>query len=174
VETITGHQISLIGSHYIRVHYLGYLAAWQLTSNHSLYVADIGAVRIRSIKMELKLGVYNPITSSGTLLVNNILASSYSKNKLKGTHYVKHRIFAPYRWWYYVAKYWFGFHEVYTTPSHGENQSLKTLVHTYGHIIHLIYQIIQTLSIIMLFGMMIRFVIYVKTLKDTSFLRWRN
>ncbi len=174
METITGHRLSLASSHYIRVQYFGYLTAEHLTLNHSLYVANVGSVRIRSIKLEFKLGAYNPLTLSGTIMVNNVLASVYSKNKLKGTHYVKHRIFAPYRWWYCVAKYWIGFHEVYSTPSHGSNQFLHILIHNYGHIVYFIYQIIQTLWIIMLVGVIIHIIVYKITLKDISFFFWKK
>ncbi|CAF0915631.1 unnamed protein product [Adineta ricciae] len=171
VETITGHRISLSNIHYIRVQYFGYLTPQELTLNHSVYVANIGPVRIRSITIELKLGAYNPLTLSGTILVNNILASVYSKNKLKGTHYTKHRIFAPYRWWYSFAKYYLGFENVYETPSNGNNRFLRSMTHEYGHVVYLIYQITQAFGIILLVTVIMHIIPRMAALKHVPLFR---
>ena len=53
METVTGHRMSLASTHYIRVHHFGYLTAAELALNHSLYVVNVGPVRIRSIKREM-------------------------------------------------------------------------------------------------------------------------
>ena len=107
VETENGHQLSLSHNHYIRVHQLGYLSGDQLTTNHSLYVAagsgQLYLSPIVSIKREMKRGVYQPVTLAGTLLVNNIAASSYLNN-LKLSHEQLHDILAPLRWWYLITR----------------------------------------------------------------------
>ncbi|CAF1195791.1 unnamed protein product [Adineta steineri] len=55
-----------------------------------------------NIKREHKLGVFQPVTLSGTLFVNDIVASSYLNN-LKLTHEELHDILAPLRWWFYIV-----------------------------------------------------------------------
>ncbi|CAF3770136.1 unnamed protein product, partial [Rotaria sp. Silwood1] len=118
VTTVSGHQISVTPDHYIRVENNGYDIASQLTLNHSLFVAQLNhPVRIRSIKQEFKAGLFSPVTFAGTILVNDVFASCYCLNNLRGTHYEKHHLYAPFRLWYYVAKYYLGFgSEVYHMP----------------------------------------------------------
>ncbi|CAF1074164.1 unnamed protein product, partial [Didymodactylos carnosus] len=107
VETDNGRHLSLSNNHYILVHQHGYLSGDQLTLNHSLYVGNPnGSMSISSIvkiKREIKYGVYQPVTLTGTLLVNGIAASSYL-NDLKLTHEQLHEILAPLRWWYHLTR----------------------------------------------------------------------
>ncbi|CAF1367920.1 unnamed protein product [Rotaria sordida] len=100
VTTVSGHQISVTPDHYIRVENNGYVIASQLTLNHSLFVTHLNyPVRIRSIKKEFKMGLFSPVTFAGTILVNDVFASCYCLNNLRGTHYEKHHLYAPFRLW---------------------------------------------------------------------------
>ncbi|CAF1132735.1 unnamed protein product [Adineta steineri] len=78
----------------------------QLTLNHSLHFIDYNNTIISSsivnIKREHKLGVFQPVTLSGTLFVNDIVASSYLNN-LKLTHEELHDILAPLCWRFYIV-----------------------------------------------------------------------
>ena len=157
VETVTGHQISLAGSHYIRVEHNDYLPASQLTLNHSLYIAHIGhAVRIRTIKKEFKLGLYNPLTLSGTLLVNSILASSYVSVNNRGSHDYAHRLMAPLRWWYYMIKKILGFDcQVYSTPEHGIHWLIAAYLDD-DYYFSIIYRALYVLFVVVIVGLFTR------------------
>ncbi|CAF3906819.1 unnamed protein product [Adineta steineri] len=118
VETVTGHRFSLTSTHYVRVPYFEYLSASQLTLNHSLYVIDkttgnIREARIRSIKIEKKQGAFNPLTLHGTLLVNGIFASSYTR-AFGWSHETFQNMATPFRFLYYLTKY-LGIHQAIWT-----------------------------------------------------------
>lgn len=107
VETVTGHRLSMTGTHYIHVHGLGFLQANKLSTNHSLYVMmtdrTVRLARIRTIKTEYKTGIYNLFTLDGTYLVNGVAASSYI-NISHFSHQKTHDIVAPLRWGYLLSK----------------------------------------------------------------------
>ncbi|CAF4216890.1 unnamed protein product, partial [Rotaria sordida] len=43
------------------------------------------------------MGLFSPVTFAGTILVNDVFASCYCLNNLRGTHYEKHHLYAPFR-----------------------------------------------------------------------------
>lgn len=122
IETMSGHKLSLSSHHYLPVEHFHYLEAEQLTLNHSLYVlmkdGTIQTSPIRTIKLEIKTGVYNLFTVDGTFLVNGIAASAYTNNGL-GLHDVKHRIFIPMRFGYYLSKYSTYLRNIYSVNEYG-------------------------------------------------------
>ncbi|CAF3458339.1 unnamed protein product [Rotaria socialis] len=157
VTTESGQQISVTPDHYIRVENKGYIIASQLTLNYSLFVAHLNhPVRIRSIEKEFKVGLFSPVTFAGTILVNDVFASCYCLNNLRGTHYEKHQLYAPFRLWYYVAKYYLGFgSEVYEMPRDNIHWAIGTYVH-YGHYVVFIYRSLCALFLVVLIEIFIR------------------
>lgn len=178
VETITGHKLSLIAEHYICVEHFGYLSASHLTLNHSLYVLDdttnsVKTTRIQRIKFEEKEGAYNPVTLSGTLLVNGILASSYS-NIFSWSHETIHYIGIPFRCWHYLAGY-LGIYPAYSTINNDLHWTAKALL-SFGQSSHFIYSILKVISIII----MIHFISIIYNLiirnfkQSTNSTHWTN
>ncbi|CAF2935285.1 unnamed protein product [Rotaria sp. Silwood2] len=134
VTTVSGHQISVTPDHYIRVENNEYLTASQLTLNHSLFVTHLNhPVRIRSIKKEFKAGLFHPIPLAGTILVNDVFASCYCLDNLHGTHYEEQHLYAPFRLWYYVTKYYLEFgSEIYDIARDDIHWAIGIYIH-YGH-----------------------------------------
>ncbi|CAF1383993.1 unnamed protein product [Rotaria sordida] len=157
VTTVSGHQMSITPDHYVRVENNGYVTASQLTLNHSLFVTHLNhPVRIRSIKKEFKAGLFHPITLAGTILVNDIFASCYCLDNLHGTHYEEHHLYAPFRLWYYVAKYYLGFgSEVYDMPRDDIHWAIGIYIH-YGHYVVFIYRSLRALFLMGLIEFFIR------------------
>ncbi|CAF1534646.1 unnamed protein product, partial [Didymodactylos carnosus] len=151
IETITGHEISVTGNHFIRVYKDDYLPADKLTVDHSIYVYNdnhttLYPVQIKSITTSWKKGVYNPFTLSGTILVNNVLASCYAVGKMGKTHYRKHSAFLPLRLWYKISKFIFPNQEPYEDKIQGVHWILDWMV--YHHkIINFIHYPILALSL---------------------------
>ncbi|CAF2824332.1 unnamed protein product [Rotaria sp. Silwood2] len=157
VTTVSGHQISVTPDHYIRVENNGYIIASQLTLNYSLFVAHLNhPVRIRSIKKEFKAGLFSPVTFAGTILVNDVFASCYCLNNLRGTHYEKHHLYAPFRLWYYIAKYYLRFgSDIYDMPRDNIHWAIGIYVH-YGHYVVFIYRSLRALFLMSLIEFFIR------------------
>jgi hypothetical protein len=156
VETTTGHRLSLSYIHYIRVKHFGYLPAVELTLNHSLYVVDtvtgtIRETRIRSIKIEDKDGAFNPLTISGTLLVNGIFASSYVRI-FRFSHETWHRIVMPFRWWHYVAKY-LGIYPAYSVDENDIHWCIKGVISLIRKR-QSIYSIFKVICVIVMFHLL--------------------
>ncbi|CAF1322055.1 unnamed protein product [Didymodactylos carnosus] len=106
IETITGHRITVTPDHYIRISNGKYSSAEQLTLNHFVYIrseSSLYPVQIKSIIKSYKKGLYAPVTLSGTLLVNGIVASCYV-NVFDGTHDMMHMALFPIRLWYRLWK----------------------------------------------------------------------
>merc|ERR1711994_1098144 len=59
-----------------------------------LWSGGSGLVKVKSVTSEVLTGVYAPLTSTGTLLVDDLLSSSYA-NLI--SHQVAHVAFLPYR-----------------------------------------------------------------------------
>ncbi|CAF1329971.1 unnamed protein product, partial [Adineta steineri] len=152
VETMTGHRLSLSAQHYIRVQHFDYLPAEQLTANHSLYVfmkdGTIQSTRIRIINQERKTGVYNLITLDGSLLVNDIAASSYVNNGF-GPHHLNHRIFTPIRFGYHLSKYFKFLQNAYSLNEYGETWIVNTFLF-YCNILVFIDQVLVPVLVIQL------------------------
>ncbi|CAF4619098.1 unnamed protein product, partial [Rotaria sp. Silwood2] len=135
----------------------GDILAAELTLNHPLFVTHLNhPVRIRSIKKEFKVGLFAPITFAGTILVNDVFASCYCLNNLRGTHYEKHHLYAPFRLWYYVAKYYFGFgNDVYEMPRDDIHWAVDAYIH-YGPYVIFIYRFLRAAFFMVLIEFFIR------------------
>ena len=59
-----------------------------------LWSGESGLVRVKSVTSQVMKGAYAPLTSTGTLLVDDLLASSYAH---LSNHEVAHFAFLPYR-----------------------------------------------------------------------------
>ncbi|CAF1039997.1 unnamed protein product [Didymodactylos carnosus] len=81
-----------------------FIPANRIKSFDIVYINSNGQlepVRVKNVTEEYKTGYYTPLTSKGTLIVNDIVASCYSNVV---SHNLAHNILAPLRWWYSVAK----------------------------------------------------------------------
>jgi hypothetical protein len=105
IETETGHRLSLTGSHLVAVNNNdNFLPANQIKTHDMVFVHSQGqlqSVKVRNVTEEYKIGYFTPMTSQGTLIVNDMAASCYASVV---NHNWAHQILAPLRWWYRFAK----------------------------------------------------------------------
>ncbi|CAF1249959.1 unnamed protein product [Rotaria sp. Silwood1] len=105
IETETGHRLSLTGNHFIAVnHNDNFLPANQIKTHDTVLIYSQGklqSVKVRNVSEEYKVGYFTPMTSQGTLIVNDLAASCYSSVV---SHNLAHQMLAPLRWWYRFAK----------------------------------------------------------------------
>ncbi|CAF3531782.1 unnamed protein product [Rotaria sp. Silwood1] len=105
IETETGHRLSLTGNHFIAVnHNDNFLPANQIKTHDIVLIYSQGklqSVKVRNVSEEYKVGYFTPMTSQGTLIVNDLAASCYSSVV---SHNLAHQMLAPLRWWYRFAK----------------------------------------------------------------------
>jgi len=101
----TGRSLTISPEHLVGVVRNGqmeYVQAGTVTNNDRLLACDIGATaaggvwaeQIQSITNVERLGVYAPITTSGTVVVNGIVASCYAA---VGSHRAAHAAMKPVR-----------------------------------------------------------------------------
>ncbi|CAF1066207.1 unnamed protein product [Rotaria sordida] len=98
-----GHFVPILGRNGMRT----YVQAQKLTKADYIFVQSTATSRLRpskiaSITIEAKLGYYSPLTTTGTLIVNNIAVSCYS-------NIISHEIgqfgMAPIRWIHAIVRY---------------------------------------------------------------------
>jgi len=101
IATETGNKISLTPQHLLLVASSSTDKAPGMRFASTVRVGDYlwsggrsGLVRVKSVTSQLMTGVYAPLTSTGTLLVDDLLASSYAHLV---NHKVAHWAFLPYR-----------------------------------------------------------------------------
>merc|ERR1711913_181560 len=99
--TETGNRISLTPQHLLLVNSSSTDKAPGMRFASTVRVGDYlwsggrsGLVRVKSVTSQLMTGVYAPLTTTGTLLVDDLLASSYAHLV---NHKVAHWAFLPYR-----------------------------------------------------------------------------
>ncbi|CAF1092144.1 unnamed protein product [Didymodactylos carnosus] len=107
IETLTNHKLSLTGNHFIAVKNQNelFIPANRVKSHDIVYInlnGQLEPVHVKNVTEEYKTGYYTPMTSKGTLIVNDIAASCYSNVV---SHNLAHNILAPLRWWYSVGKF---------------------------------------------------------------------
>ncbi|CAF3685116.1 unnamed protein product [Rotaria sp. Silwood1] len=112
ITTSFNQTISLTGDHLIMIYNLHekrsiMVAANELKVNDYLLMAEtnsqnLSPVPITSIELLYKTGFITPMTYTGTLLVNGIVASCYVKHH--NTYNEMHTIFYPFRLYYYLMK----------------------------------------------------------------------
>ncbi|CAF3373302.1 unnamed protein product [Rotaria socialis] len=110
-QTKSNHMISLTGQHLIPVQSstgtIIYIPAEQVeVGRDSLYVlSDDGIVIVSpviQISIETKMGYFAPLTMSGTILINNVVASCFSHIH---SHSLGQLVMAPIRWYYKISRY---------------------------------------------------------------------
>ncbi|CAF3201103.1 unnamed protein product [Rotaria socialis] len=105
IETETGHRVSLTGNHFIAVnHNNHFVPANQIKTHDMVFIHSQGklqSVSVRNVSEEYKVGYFTPMTSQGTLIVNDMAASCYASVV---SHSLAHQVLAPLRWWYRFAK----------------------------------------------------------------------
>jgi hypothetical protein len=129
--------------------------------------------RIRSIRLEEKQGAFNPITLHGTLLVNGILASSFSR-VFGLPHEAFQPIGIPFRCWYYVAKY-IGIYPPFSTVDNDLHWSGTVFI----YFMHLKESICSTSKIIYIIvtSHLLYFIYKLITIKwnqSTNLMNWKN
>jgi hypothetical protein len=102
IETYSNMSLRVSTTHLIPVPGGEYKYAKRLFREDKILAYDEKAKRqiedkIRSILIEPVQGYVAPLTMSGTILVNNILASCYA---VVESHALGHSVMAPVRWWY--------------------------------------------------------------------------
>ncbi|CAF3110611.1 unnamed protein product [Rotaria sp. Silwood2] len=104
ITTESNHSISLTPLHLLPVkverNSMKYIPAKQVQIGDLLYVALNGQLitsAVTDIIIDIKIGAFAPMTMSGTLLVDNILAGNYANVK---SHDAAHLYMAPLRWYY--------------------------------------------------------------------------
>ncbi|CAF3890456.1 unnamed protein product [Rotaria sp. Silwood1] len=112
ITTSFNQTITLTSDHSIMTYNLGekrstMVAANELKVNDYLLMAESGTqnpipVSITSIELLYKTGFITPMTYTGTLLVNGIVASCYVKHHNKYNE--MHTILYPFRLYYYLMK----------------------------------------------------------------------
>ncbi|CAF1171501.1 unnamed protein product [Rotaria sordida] len=107
--TDSGHKISLTGFHLIPIissnNKMNYIAARQVQLGDQLYVLMNGHMKsssVRNITIEIKQGYFAPLTLTGTILINDVLASCYASAK---SHQWAQTFMAPFRWYYKLARF---------------------------------------------------------------------
>ncbi|CAF4883392.1 unnamed protein product [Rotaria sp. Silwood1] len=107
--TDSGHQISLTGLHLIPIisssNKMNYIAARHVQLGDQLYVLMNGHIEfspVRNITIEIKKGYFAPLTLTGTILINDVLASCYASAK---NHQWAQTFMAPFRWYYKLARF---------------------------------------------------------------------
>jgi hypothetical protein len=100
----TGYSIELTEGHLINIKNRGYIRAHEVAIGDFLY-ADSSEIEVTLIEKITKRGYTAPLTKSGTLLVNNILASCYAEVK---SQTVAHLAMNPISIWYDLNKF-FGY-----------------------------------------------------------------
>ncbi|CAF2109372.1 unnamed protein product [Rotaria magnacalcarata] len=106
--TDSGHKISLTGFHLIPIvspkSKINYIAAREVQLGDQFYVLINGHMEsssVRNITIEIKQGYFAPLTLTGTILVNDILASCYASVK---NHHWAQIFMTPFRWYYKLAR----------------------------------------------------------------------
>ncbi|CAM4834076.1 unnamed protein product, partial [Rotaria magnacalcarata] len=129
IETETGEKISLSGRHLIPISSSrdvqtvpSFIYAEHVTTNDYVYIRStavngIALVKVRSLRTEVKMGFYSPITKDGTIIVNNITASVYASIN---NHQLAHVGIAPLRWYYTFLKFFSKTVEPFKSATNGE------------------------------------------------------
>ncbi|CAF1278143.1 unnamed protein product [Rotaria sordida] len=107
--TNSGHKITLTDLHLIPIissnNKMNYIAARQVQLGDQLYVLMNGHIEsspVRNITIEIKKGYFAPLTLTGTILINDVLASCYASAK---NHQWAQTSMAPFRWYYKLARF---------------------------------------------------------------------
>lgn len=93
LETASGAKLSLTEGHYIYTS-VGLVAASDVSVGDLLILGDGRRTEVESIRSASKLGLYNPQTEHGDILVNNILAACYTTAVEPS---IAHAVLAPLR-----------------------------------------------------------------------------
>ncbi|CAF3480748.1 unnamed protein product [Rotaria sp. Silwood1] len=108
ITTMSGHNISLTDVHLIPIitvdGLLNYVPVRDIKKGDILYVVSNGTLiqsPVINVKLEVKVGYFSPLTTAGTLLVNDILVSCYANVK---SHDNAHFYMAPFRWYYQLFR----------------------------------------------------------------------
>jgi hypothetical protein len=102
IKTYSNKTLTVSGSHLIPVSDGTYKYAKKLFRDDEIITYDSEKKmqveeKIKSILIEPIEGYVAPLTMSGTLLVNNVLASCYA---VVDSHTIAHTAMLPARWWY--------------------------------------------------------------------------
>ncbi|CAF1299555.1 unnamed protein product [Rotaria magnacalcarata] len=160
IETETGEKISLSGRHLIPISSSrdvqtvpSFIYAEHVTTNDYVYIRStavngIALVKVRSLRTEVKMGFYSPITKDGTIIVNNgssfcltqskpqriteepahgLLNSVTQNPKITASvyasinnHQLAHVGIAPLRWYYTFLKFFSKTVEPFKSATNGE------------------------------------------------------
>lgn len=100
-----GRSISLTSSHLIMSLDRGYVNAGSIKLNERLRVysrdSELIEMRVDKIEWDVRTGFVAPLTSSGTLLVNDVDASCYAE---VNDHYLADMAMTPVKWWFRLKK----------------------------------------------------------------------
>ncbi|CAF4077252.1 unnamed protein product, partial [Rotaria sp. Silwood1] len=128
LETESNHTISLSAEHLIPVvsdtGTAIYIPAERVKAgHHSLYVLSDDGVLSQSlvirVSIQIKIGYFAPLTTSGTLLVNNVVASCFSHVH---NHEMAQLSMTPVRWYYKITRY-FGLTKHLDSKNQSPNQN---------------------------------------------------
>ena len=102
LKTYSNKSLSVSGSHLMPLSNGDYKFAKKLLSNDEIITFDFEknktiVEKIQSILIEPVVGYIAPLTMSGTILVNDMLASCYA---VIDSHALAHAAMAPVRWWH--------------------------------------------------------------------------
>ena len=131
LKTSCGHQISLTEYHLIPIissqEYLNYKTAKQIQNGDllfGLFHNQLKSCSVINITNEIKQGYYAPLTMQGTLLVNQILASSFAHVR---NHHLAQFYMFPFRYYYKLTR-WISFNDpFYLYKTEGLNWFIKII-----------------------------------------------
>ena len=109
ISTASGHKVSLTGLHLIATingkGEIEYKPAKDIREDDHLRVVNNGEVYssvVNNVTMEMKRGFSAPLTMSGTLLVNGVVASCFANVH---SHELAQFSLSPLRWYYQMSRW---------------------------------------------------------------------
>jgi hypothetical protein len=133
LKTSCGNQISLTEYHLIpKISYQGnlnYTIAKQIQIGDllvGLFNNQLKSCRVINITNQIKKGYYAPLTMEGTLLVNQILASSFAH---VNNHHIAQFYMFPFRYYYKLTRFISLNDPLYLYKTEGLNWLIKIMFH---------------------------------------------